>query len=102
WCDASQERGCAEILAKREEAGGGLGTQGGGGAALAGPVDPRGGGLPGGTHVEEAGDGRSNAVGGGFLAVDVHAEHPINARAGRPGKMRRGEWQRRGEKDGEM
>src|SRR5699024_2112935 len=102
WCDAAQERGRAEILAKPEEAGGVLGTQGGGGAALAEPVDPLGSGLPVETHVDELVDERINALSRDFLAVDVHAEHPINARVGRPGEMRRGEWRRRGENDGEM
>src|SRR5699024_12394863 len=95
-----QGGGCAEVLPTAEEAGGVLGTQGGGGAALAEPVDPLGGGLPVETHVDEPVDERINALSRDFLAVDVHAEHPINARVGRPGKMRRGEWHRSGEKDG--
>src|SRR5699024_11793000 len=42
------------------------------------PVDPLRGGLPVVTHVDQPVDERIDALSCDFLAVDIHADHPIN------------------------
>src|SRR5699024_4518079 len=46
--------------------------------SLTEPVDPLRGGLPVVTHVDQPVDERIDALSCDFLAVDIHADHPIN------------------------